>query len=287
MQRVETMVVPTWLPHASFVMTHADVADRATGVQELPRLRAAGALLEYREIAGKRSQTPPLVFLHSALGSTRLWDDLPDKLVAATGARALIYSRQGHGASDPLPTEHDPEYLTHEALDVLPAVLRTRGIERPVLVGHSDGATIAVINAALSVARVRGLVLIAPHVIVEDISVAGVEKSARAYEDDDLRTKLSVHHHDVDGMFDRWADVWRRAEFRHWSIVHLLGEIVCPVLVIQGEDDRYGTLAQVDLIEDHAAGPVRSVVLPECGHAPQVDHPERVLEEIARFVRSL
>ncbi|MFN8574443.1 MAG: alpha/beta hydrolase [Gemmatimonadaceae bacterium] len=268
-------------------MTNAQAAERSAGDLALPRLRAAGALLEYREIAGRRSQAPPLVFLHSALGSARLWEDLPDKLASATGSRALMYSRQGHGASDPLPSEHDPEYLTHEALDVLPAVLRARSIERPVLVGHSDGATIALINAALSVLRVRGLVLIAPHVIVEDISVAGIEKSARAFEDDDLRTKLAVHHHDVDGMFDRWADVWRRAEFRQWSIVHLLGEIVCPVLVIQGEDDRYGTLAQVELIEDHVAGPVRSMILPDCGHAPQVEYPERVLEEVARFVRTL
>ena len=149
------------------------------------------------------------------------------------------------------------------------------------------GATIALIAAAKSSIDAQALVLIAPHVIVEDVSVRGIETSVRAYEADDLRTKLAVHHAHVDGMFWRWADVWRSARFRAWTIVPLLSDISCPVLIVQGEDDRYGTLQQVELIEEHVGGLVDSLVLPNCGHAPQIDHADTVLGSIVGFVRAL
>ncbi|MFN8579923.1 MAG: alpha/beta fold hydrolase [Gemmatimonadaceae bacterium] len=141
---------------------------------KLPRIRVGGVALEYREIPGEASDATELVFLHSALGSARLWEDFPDQIADATGCSALIYSRRGHGNSDPLPAVHDGGYLDHEALSVLPAMLRARGVDRPVLIGHSDGATIALIAAAQESIEARALVLIAPHVIVEDISVEGI-----------------------------------------------------------------------------------------------------------------
>lgn len=253
----------------------------------MPFLRAAGCKLEYRRIPPLRSDAPPLVFLHSALGSTRLWEDFPDRLAERTEGGALVYSRRGHGSSDPLPADHDPEYLNDEALSVLPAVLAERGIVNPVLVGHSDGATISLIAAARSVPAVRALVLMAPHVVVEEISIRGIDGSLAAYETKDLREKLAQHHDDVDGMFRRWVDVWRSDGFRSWSIVPLLPSITCPTLVIQGENDRYGTMDQVDLIDENIGGPIESLVLADCGHAPQVDHPDVALDAIAKFLRQL
>lgn len=249
----------------------------------LPRLRVAGVSLEYRQIPG-RHRAPVLVFLHSALGSARLWEEFPDRLVGETGLPAFAYSRQGHGASDPLPTTHDAGYLNHEALAVLPGALNDRGIERPILVGHSDGATISLIAAARSRIDPRALVLIAPHVIVETISVRGIEQTADRYANRDLRQKLQQHHDHVDGMFSRWSDVWRDPSFLDWTIVPLLADLSCPVLVIQGKDDRYGTLEQVRLIAENARGSVETLVLDDCGHAPQVDYPERVAEAIVGFV---
>jgi pimeloyl-ACP methyl ester carboxylesterase len=253
----------------------------------MPFLRAGGHDLEYRWIPARRTDAPTLVFLHSALGSAGLWGDFPDHLAERTGGGALVYSRQGHGASDPLPPEHDARYLFHESRVVLPDVLAARGIAKPVLVGHSDGATIAIIAAAERDPTIRGVVLVAPHVLVEDISVQGIAQSVDAYEHADLRAKLAEHHTHVDGMFSRWVDVWQSSEFRSWNIVDLLPSITCPALVIQGEDDRYGTLEQVALIERHLGGTVESLVLADCGHAPQIDHPDVVLDAMARFIQRL
>jgi pimeloyl-ACP methyl ester carboxylesterase len=265
-------------------------ASRQRRRADVPSLNAVGRTLEYRWIPARRSiasSAPALVFLHSALGSARLWDSFPDRLAERTGRGALVYSRQGHGSSGPLPPQHDADYLDQEALVVLPAVLADRGVTNPVLIGHSDGATIALIAAARSDVAFQALVLIAPHVIVEDISIRGIDESKVAYETKDLREKLSFHHDDVDGMFQRWVNVWRSESFRAWSIVPLLPSITCPTLVIQGENDRYGTLEQLNLLEENIGGSIETLVLADCGHAPQVDHPDIVLDAMTEFCRQL
>jgi pimeloyl-ACP methyl ester carboxylesterase len=180
----------------------------------LPYLVAAGRRLEYRWIRAARRDAPTLVFLHEGLGSVALWSDFPDRLAAATGSGARIYSRYGFGRSEPLREPRTPDYLEREALDALPAVLEDRGIERPVLVGHSDGATIALIHAAAGRWPVRGLVLEAPHVFVEDVTTQGIARARAEYDAGRLRGKLQPWHEDVDATFRGWADLWLLPGFR-------------------------------------------------------------------------
>jgi pimeloyl-ACP methyl ester carboxylesterase len=250
----------------------------------LPYLVAAGRRLEYRWIPAARRDVPPLVFLHEGLGSVALWSDFPDRLAAATGSGALIYSRYGFGRSDRLREPRSPDYLEREALEALPAVLEDRGIERPVLIGHSDGATIALIHAAAGRWPVRGLVLEAPHVFVEDVTIRGIERARAEYDAGRLRGKLQPWHEDVDATFRGWADLWLLPGFRAWNIERILPGIHCPVLVIQGEEDRYGTAAQLEAIERGARGRVETMMLPSCGHAPHAEQPEIVLAAMARFI---
>jgi len=223
---------------------------------------------------------PALVLLHEGLGSVGLWRGLPDKLHALTGARVLAFSRYGHGRSDPPPLPRTPAFMHEEALEVLPGVLRAAGIERPLLVGHSDGASIALIHA--SEHPVSGLVLMAPHVFVEDICVEAISATREAFERDGLRERMARHHADPDVTFSGWCDVWLDPEFRSWNLEWLLPKIDAPALLIQGRDDEYGTLAQVDAVERGLAGPVARLVLPG-GHSPHLDHPEDVPAAIAAF----
>lgn len=250
----------------------------------MPFLVAAGRRLEYRWIPPVRPGRSPLVFLHEGLGSAELWRDFPDRLASRTGSGALIYSRYGYGRSDPLSDPRGTDYLEREALDALPAVLEARGIEAPVLVGHSDGATIALIHAADGRWPVRGLVLEAPHVMVEDVTVEGIERARVSYETGTLREKLRPWHANVDATFRGWADVWLLPGFRQWNIERLLARVRCPALVIQGQDDQYGTLAQVAAIQRGMGGPVQTLVLQGCGHAPHAERPEEVLDAITRFI---
>jgi pimeloyl-ACP methyl ester carboxylesterase len=252
-----------------------------------PRFRflvAAGHRLEYRWIPATRRDAPPLVLLHEGLGSMALWGDFPDRLAVMTGSGALIYSRYGFGRSEPLREPRTSDYLEREALEALPAVLEDRGIECPVLVGHSDGATIALIHAAAGRWRVRGLVLEAPHVFVEDVTIRGIERARAEYDAGRLRGKLQPWHEDVDATFRGWADLWLLPGFRAWNIESMLPGIRCPVLVIQGEEDRYGTAAQLEAIERGASGPVGTIMLAGCGHAPHAEQPEIVLAAMARFI---
>ena len=253
----------------------------------LPYLVAAGRRLEYRWIPATRRDAPPLVFLHEGLGSLALWSAFPDRLAAATGSSALIYSRYGFGRSEPLHEPRTPDYLEREALDALPAVLEDRGIERPVLVGHSDGATIALIHAAAGRWPVCGLVLEAPHVFVEDATIRGIERARAEYDAGRLREKLQPWHEGVDATFRGWADLWLMPGFRAWNIERMLPGIRCPVLVIQGEQDRYGTAAQLEAIERGAGGPVETMMLANCGHAPHAEQPEIVLAAMTRFIGAL
>ncbi len=242
--------------------------------------------LEFVRLAGNPG-APTLVFLHEGLGSVAMWRDFPQRVATATGHPALVYSRAGYGRSSPLTQARRSDYMHTEALAVLPALLDRLAIERPILVGHSDGASIALIHAGAGVRAVRAIAAIAPHVFVEELSVSSIARAKSNYDRGDLRPRLARHHADVDSAFRGWNDIWLAPEFRDWNIESLLTGIACPVLLIQGEDDEYGTLAQVDAIQRQVEGPVERVVLAACGHAPQRDQPEATLAALARFIAAV
>jgi pimeloyl-ACP methyl ester carboxylesterase len=238
--------------------------------------------LEYVELEGEE---PPLVFLHEGLGSVALWRDFPARVAQATGRRTLVYSRLGHGDSDPAELPRTPRFMHDEALHALPALLDRLGAQQPVLVGHSDGASIALIHAAAH--PVRGLALIAPHVFVEDVTVRSIAAAREAFAGTDLRARMARYHRDAEATFRGWNDIWLAPEFRAWNIEDVLADVTCPVLVVQGADDEYGTLAQVDAVERGVRGPVRRVILEGARHAPHLEAPEETLQAVAGFVTSL
>jgi pimeloyl-ACP methyl ester carboxylesterase len=230
---------------------------------------------------------PTLVFLHEGLGSVSLWRDFPRRVADATTLPALVYSRAGYGRSTVRAQARTPHYMHDEALVTLPALLDALGIVDPVLIGHSDGASIALIHAGAKIRPVRALVAMAPHVFVEARSIAGIEQAGLAYQTTDLRAKLGRHHADVDSAFRGWNDIWLSPAFRDWNIESFLPGIACPLLLIQGRGDEYGTLAQLDAIERQVRGRVGRVELPECGHSPHRDQPQATLAAIADFVATL
>jgi pimeloyl-ACP methyl ester carboxylesterase len=243
-----------------------------------------GRRIEYQKIDAATPGRPVLVFLHEGLGSIALWRDFPARVAAATQCEALIYSRYGYGGSERLTVPRDVRYMHDEALATLPALLRALGIADPLLIGHSDGASIALLHAAARRWPVRGLVLEAPHVFVEDITVSSIAEAKEAWRTTDLRRRLSRYHEDVDGAFTGWNDIWLHPDFRAWNIEAELPKIECPVMVIQGADDEYGTPAQLRSIEEKVAGPVELLLLQDCKHSPHRDQPEQVLAAITRFV---
>ena len=248
---------------------------------------------------GTDGALPPLVFLHEGLGSVAMWRDWPARLCAATGRAGWLYSRRGYGQSSPVPDVRGaprqdaqgrrmgrllPDYLHHEALVVLPALLQRLGVAQPVLVGHSDGGTIALIHAAHH--PVAACAVLAPHVIVEDISVSSIAQVRQAYESGPLRERLARFHQDVDSAFWQWNDVWLSPAFRAFDIRAECQAIAAPLLAIQGLDDEYGTLAQVRDLQ-RAVPHARVLELPDCGHSPQRDQPEAVNAAIAAFLRDI
>jgi pimeloyl-ACP methyl ester carboxylesterase len=241
-------------------------------------VNVGGVELETAEVAGAE---PALIFLHEGLGSVALWRDFPQRLAAATGRRALVYSRAGHGQSDVPAEDRTPRFMHDEALDVLPELLRTAGIERPVLVGHSDGGSIALIHASRH--PVAGLILLAPHVFVEDVTVASIEEARETFATTNLGERMARYHRDAERTFRLWNDIWLAPDFRAWNIEDVLEDVTAPTLLIQGEHDQYGTLAQIDAIERGVSGPVRRVVL-DCRHAPQLEAPEETLRAAAEFL---
>ena len=255
----------------------------------MPQLTAAGLHLEYAWHGPPPADAPSLVFLHEGLGSVSQWRDFPERLAAATGWGALVYSRAGHGGSQPVPLPRPVRFMHDEALRVLPQVLDAAGIRAAVLVGHSDGGSIALIHGGgVRDPRLRGLLLEAPHVFCEDVCVRSIEAMAERYAEGPLRAALERHHgSNVDVAFWGWNRVWRDPGFRAWNIEEYLPGIEVPVLVIQGEADEYGTLAQVEAIERGCAGPVQRLVLPGCGHAPHRDQPEATLAAMIAFVRGV
>ena len=242
------------------------------------------AELEYRLIGPQPSDAPCIVLLHEGLGSAGLWGDFPDKLQAATGASVFAYSREGYGASSPVALPRPLDYMQREALDVLPKLLATIGFQRGLLIGHSDGASIAAIYAGgHQDHRLDGIVLIAPHVIVEDVSVSSIAAIKTAYETTELRTKLARWHEDVDNAFYGWNGAWLDPAFRRWDITDYLAYIRVPVAVIQGVVDQYGTARQVEIIQEECYCPVEVTMLPNTGHSPHREAPEATLRIVAEF----
>lgn len=243
-----------------------------------------GRRLEYRTIG--EGDGPALVFLHEGLGSMELWRGFPDQVAAATGHRGLVYSRAGHGRSDPVREPRTPGFMHHEALLVLPGLLDVLGFVEPILIGHSDGASIALIHAGAGY-PVLGLVLLAPHVFVEPESITGIEAARVRFESTDLAERMARYHLDPHATFRGWNNIWLDPAFRDWSIEDSLPGIDCPTLLIQGVDDEYGTLAQLDAIERGVAGPSERLVLEDCGHSPHLDQPDHVLRAAIRFVSEI
>jgi len=241
----------------------------------------AGGRLETLDLPGDPGQ-PPLVLLHEGLGSVRLWRGFPAALAEATGARVVAFSRFGHGDSDPPPRPRTPRFMHEEALEVLPGFLEALDIRNPILVGHSDGASIALIHAAAH--PVQAVIVMAPHVFVEEMCLVEIREAKRVYETEGLRERMARHHRDPDAAFYGWNDVWLHPDFPRWSIEDVLPDIACPVLVIQGEHDQYGTMAQPDTVAAGVAGPVERLH-PPCRHAPYLEAPEETLAAAAAFAR--
>jgi pimeloyl-ACP methyl ester carboxylesterase len=242
--------------------------------------------LEYRWIGPRPDVAPTIVFLHEGLGCLATWGDFPDRLASATGCGSLVYSRMGYGASDPVPGLRSVRFMHDEALHVLPAVIERFRLQEVVLLGHSDGASIAIIYGGARLGPIRALVLEAPHVFVEPICIDSITRIARAYETTRLPERLARYHGpNTDSMFKTWIDVWLRPGFRQWNIEEYLPAIRSPVLVVQGEDDEYGTVRQVDAVVTQVSGPAESLVLASCGHSPHTDRPDEVLEAASRFIR--
>jgi pimeloyl-ACP methyl ester carboxylesterase len=244
-----------------------------------------GRAIEYRMIPGDALARPTLVFLHEGLGCAALWRDFPDKIASRLGARALVYSRFGYGASDGLAGKREPDFMHTEALDVLPRLLDQLGIEEPVLVGHSDGASIALIHAGKSARPVKAVAVLAPHVFIEPVTIDSIADIRAKYETSGLKDRLARYHARVDDAFLGWADIWLDPRFRDWSIEDVVPGITAPLLLIQGMQDEYGTLAQLDRIEARAQAPVTRFELEACGHAPQRDQEASVMDAIVRFVQ--
>jgi pimeloyl-ACP methyl ester carboxylesterase len=240
--------------------------------------------LELLDIPGTDPAAPTLVLLHEGLGSVRLWRGFPEALNAATQAHTVAFSRYGHGQSDPPAKPRTPKFMHEEALEVLPALLAELEIERPVLIGHSDGASIALIHAAHH--SVEAVVAIAPHVFVEDMCLEEIRKAKRDYEKGDLKARMARHHRDPDAAFYGWNDVWLHPRFPEWNITDEVAQVTAPLLLIQGERDQYGTMAQLDAIERAPNGPVRRVHL-DCQHSPPTEAPEATVAAIASFLSRL
>jgi pimeloyl-ACP methyl ester carboxylesterase len=240
--------------------------------------------LEYRMIGPSPGDAPTLVMLHEGLGSAALWGDFPDKLAAATGAGVFVYSRAGYGASSPVTLPRPVGYMHVEALDVLSKILDAIGFRRGLLVGHSDGASIATIYAGgVQDHRIRGLALLAPHFVVEDISVQSIAEIKLAYETTDLKSKLGRWHKDVDNTFYGWNDAWLNPEFRDWDISEYLAYIRVPIAIVQGANDQYGTIRQIEIARQECYCPVDGAIIAGAGHSPHREAAEATLNSIAEF----
>jgi pimeloyl-ACP methyl ester carboxylesterase len=245
-----------------------------------------GLRIEYRFVRPAAAGSVDLVVLHEGLGSVSMWRDFPEQLALATGCRTLVYSRRGYGGSSLLDAPRRVDYMHEEAHVWLPAILERLGVRRPVLFGHSDGASIALIQAATPESEVAGIIALAPHVKVEDLTVRSIAAAKTAYLETDLRMRLSRYHADVDSTFWGWNRIWLDPAFRSWNIEALLPSIRCPVLAIQGEDDEYGTMEQIASIV-RAVPDSRLLALQNCRHSPHRDQPQAILAAAQEFIAGL
>ena len=253
------------------------------GFLELGPLR-----LEYRMIGPRPPEAPTVVMLHEGLGCVGLWGNFPEQLAAATGAGVFVYSRTNYGKSSPGKLPRGVDFMHEEAIDVLPRVLAAIGFERGILFGHSDGASIAAIYAgSLQDHRVRGLVFMAPHFFTEEMGLAQIRRTSEDYKSGDLRDRLKRWHNDVDSAFHSWSGPWLNPEFRAWDITEPLGYIRVPILIVQGADDQYGTIKQVEAAEQECYCPVETAILPGVRHSPHRDAPEVTLQTAAAFINRL
>ncbi len=252
-------------------------------------VEAAGHRLHAQKIdAAAREGAPSLVFLHEGLGSIGQWRGVPEDLCRLTGLPGLVYERWGFGRSAPLVLPRSKDYMHIEATKALPDVLAACGIERPILVGHSDGGSIALLYVAAGLESVTACISIAAHVFVEDITIEGIGEVMTRWDSGELKPRLARYHGDnTEPMFRGWAETWMREDFRDWNIEACLPGIVCPTLVIQGERDEHATLAQVEAIARGVSGPVETYVVPECAHSPHLEARAEVLARITAFIETL
>ncbi len=243
--------------------------------------------IEHRWLAParERDDAPLVVFLHEGLGSVAMWRDYPQALCDAGGYRGLVFSRPGYGRSTPRAAHEcwDVDFMHRQAEALLPRLFERLGVQRPWLFGHSDGGSIALIHAARDLASVAGVIAVAPHIMVEDLSIASIEAARDAYASTDLRQRLARYHDDADSAFYGWNDVWLDPRFRAWSIEALLPRVSCPILALQGADDEYGTLAQVEGIRARAPH-AEVVVLEHCRHSPHRDQPQALTRAVTAFI---
>jgi pimeloyl-ACP methyl ester carboxylesterase len=255
----------------------------AEGLVDLGAMR-----LEYRMIGPHPDEAPTIVMLHEGLGCVGLWGDFPDRLAAATGAGVFVYSRAGYGRSSPVALPRPLTFMHEEAREVLPRLLTAIGFCRGLLLGHSDGASIAALYAgSVEDHRVRGLVLMAPHFFTEDMGIAEIARAREAYASTDLRAKLARWHADVDNAFRGWNDAWLDPGFRQWDITEALAYIRVPILIVQGEDDQYGTVRQIEVAQEECYCPVEVALLPRTRHAPHREAPEATIAAVTAFTDRL
>jgi pimeloyl-ACP methyl ester carboxylesterase len=241
--------------------------------------------LEYRMIGPRPGEAPTLVLLHEGLGCVGMWGDFPDKLQKATGCGVFVYSREGYGQSSPAKLPRPLTFMHTEAQDTLPKILETIGFQHGLLVGHSDGASIAAIyGGSHQDHRVSGIVLIAPHFIVEDVTSTAIAEMRKAYDSTDLRARLARYHTDVDATVHGWSDVWLKGDFRKWDLTEFLAYIRVPVLIVQGEGDQYGTVRQIEIAQEECYCPVEVALLPNAKHVPQREAPEATMKAVTEFV---
>jgi pimeloyl-ACP methyl ester carboxylesterase len=244
-----------------------------------------GLKLEYRDIPATAERLPTLLLLHEGLGSVGMWRHFPEKLAATTGCRLIVWSRAGYGGSDRDPAPRTPRYMHEEGEVMLPALLAALGVERPLLIGHSDGGSIALIFAGAFPEVSLGIAVMAPHEFVEEVTLAGIRAAKLTWETTDFPKKLARYHHaQTERVFADWNDTWLSPAFRDWNIEEYLLKIRCPVLAIQGEDDEYATMRQIDAIAEQVPG-TQLLKLPQCGHSPHRDQEAAVLDALAAFVR--
>jgi pimeloyl-ACP methyl ester carboxylesterase len=246
------------------------------------------SLLEYKMIGPRPDQAATFVLLHEGLGSVGIWGDFPARLAVATGLGVFAYSRAGYGRSSPSAMPRRVTFMHEEARDVLPLVLNAIGLRRGILLGHSDGASIAAIYAgSVEDHRICGLVLLAPHFFTEEFGIAEIARMREAYETSDLRARLGKWHQDPDNAFLSWSGPWLDPAFRRWEITEELAYIRLPILIVQGEDDQYGTLRQIDVAEEACTCPVEAVILPGTRHVPHREAAEATMGAIVDFTRRL